>query len=162
MLSLTPNSKTSLRRAWVGLGSFVLVALVAALVAMIATGSINHNTPDKDNDPMASNSLSGGVGNDTLGGPVGSGNDQLGGSRSSGARGPNGSNNKSDILSPKKKKDASGVPQIDTPDTDGGAVVPEPIDLSLLVAEQPKRRALSGISSPAQGGITGYAGVFIP
>lgn len=66
---------------------------------------------------------------------------------------------------PTQQQKPIGVPTI--PDTDGGAGVPKPIDLSLLAAPTtPARRALRdtalGGSFPAEAGITGYAGVFVP
>jgi hypothetical protein len=51
------------------------------------------------------------------------------------------------------------------PDTNGGATVPAPVDLSLLAGptDLPQRKPLhnAAVSVP-QTGVTGYAGVFIP
>jgi hypothetical protein len=51
------------------------------------------------------------------------------------------------------------------PDTNGGAITPTPLDLSLIAGPQdlPQRRPLHSASlSVPQTGVTGYAGVFIP
>jgi hypothetical protein len=92
---------------------------------------------------------------------------------SSGPSGPKGSGSKGskggstiDPYGSRDKKKLKPIP--DVPDSDGGAVTPEPLDLSLLAGEEtpPQRRPLnnSGVGGGLvpQSGITGYAGIFIP
>ena len=100
-------------------------------------------------------------------GPIGpSGDNSTGGGSgpTGGNKGPQGTTRDGIPYQPGKPK-LKAIPPVDTPDTNGGAVTPPPLDLSAIVAEQeaPRRRALSGVGVPSGGaGITGYAGIFIP
>ena len=149
-----------------------LVLLSAALTAAAALiWSALHEEGRASNSPESDYKMSSGsvFGEHGLSGAAAAGlgeSDRQNAAKSQGSKdnrgGVGGTNENGVPIQPKKLPSIPALPD-HAPDTNGGAITPQPVDLSLIAAETaaPARKPLQ---RPTVGGaqITGMSGVFIP